>query len=166
MKLHQTLLAFTAGTLLTGGALRSHAGEEKTESVTLADVPAAVKTTLKGYAADTEVKKTELGDQDGSKVYEFDIEKGARKFEVSVTPGGKFMGTEEEIQLADMPAPAQATLKTQAGSNKLSGFEKAEDENHQVTYEGVIEKNGKKTEVAVDAAGKVVNTEAVGAEKD
>ena len=65
-----------------------------------------------------------------------------------------------------MPSATQAALKAQAGAAKLSSFEKAEDEKHKITYEIVIEKDGKKTEVAVDEKGKVVSTEAVGEGKD
>ena len=64
-----------------------------------------------------------------------------------------------------MPAAAQAVLKVQAGDGKLSGFEKAVDQNHKTTYEADIEKNGKKSEVAVDANGNVVSTESADKEK-
>jgi hypothetical protein len=43
---------------------------------------------------------------------------------------------------------------------KISGGEKAVDKDNKVTYEADIEKDGKKTEVAVNADGKVVSTEA------
>ena len=142
------------------------AAEEKEEAISMDKLPAAVKKSLASYAKDSEVKKVELGDQDGTEVYEFDIEQGSTKFELTLSQKGKFMGKEQEIQLSDMPSAAQAALKAKAGTDKLSSFEKAEDQKHAITYEGVIEKDGKKTEVAVDENGKIVSTEAVGEGKD
>lgn len=141
------------------------ANEEKEETVSMDKVPQAVKDTLKQYASESDVKTVEKGDQDGTKVFEFDITHGKRSFEVAITPDGKFMGTEEDIQLTDMPEAAQSALKAQAGGGKLSGFEKAVDKDNKTTYEADIEKGGKKSEVAVDADGKVVSTESADKEK-
>jgi uncharacterized membrane protein YkoI len=166
MKLHRKITILAVLAAITGFTASALAGEEKEESISLDQVPQSVKDTLKQYAADSDVKTVVKGDQDGTKVFEFDIEQGARKFEVAISTKGKFMGTEEDVQLSDMPQPAQDALKAQGGDGKLSGFEKAVDQNNKATYEADIEKDGKKSEVAVDADGKVVSTEAAGAEKD
>jgi hypothetical protein len=141
------------------------AGEEKEEAVSMDKVPQVVRDTLKQYASESDVKKVEKGDEDGTKEFEFEITQGKRSYELAITADGKFMGTEEDIQLTDVPDAAQAALKAQAGGGKLSGFEKAVDQNQKITYEADIEKDGKKFEVAVDAGGKVVSTESVGKEK-
>jgi hypothetical protein len=163
-KHHIVALAVAAVTSLS---LSAYAGEEKDEALSLDKVPDAVHKALAAYAQDSEVKKVEEGDQDGKKVFEFDIEKAGKSFELSFSKKGKFMGREDEIQLTDMPDAAQAALKAQAGdAGKLSGFEKAEDADHKITYEAIIEKNGKKTEVAVDDNGKVISTEDASEGKD
>ena len=159
MKIHQTILVVSSVVAIAGLGVSTFAKEEKEEVITIDKVPAAVKQALAAYAKDSEVKKIELSSEDGKKAYEFDIEQGSNKFEVTLSKKGKFLGKEEEIQLTDMPAAAQAALKTQAGSGQLSSFEKAEDAKHKITYEGVIEKDGKKKEVAVDEDGKLVSTE-------
>lgn len=141
------------------------AGEEKEDAVSMDKVPQAVKDTLKQYAAESDVKAVEKGDQDGTKVYEFDIQQGARKFEVAITPDGKFNGTEEDMDLSAMPDAARQALQGQAAGGKISGGEKAVDANNKVTYEADIEKDGKKSEVAVDAAGNVVSTESANKEE-
>jgi hypothetical protein len=161
MKLTQTKLTFTAFAVIIACGWLAYAAEEQDETVTLDKVPQKVKDTLKQYAADADVKKISKGDQDGTKVYEFVIEQGTHKFELTITPKGKFMGTEEDVQLSDMPQAAQAALKAKAVDGKLSGFEKAVDKNHHTTYEADIEKDGKTIEVAVDETGKVMSTEAV-----
>lgn len=142
------------------------AGEGKEETVSLDKLPDAVHKALAAYATDSDVKKIEKGEQDDKKVYEFDIDQGGQKFELTLSKKGKFLGKEEDIQLSDMPVAAQAALKAQAGDASLSDFEKAEDKHHQITFEGTIEKGGKKTEVAVDGSGKIVSTEDATADKD
>ena len=93
-----------AAAFMAGLAISSFGADEKDDAVSLAKIPKAVKKTLAGYAADAEVKKAEKGDQDGKTVYEFDIEQGARKFELTIAPNGDFLGTEEEMPLSAMPA--------------------------------------------------------------
>jgi uncharacterized membrane protein YkoI len=107
------------------------------------------------------VKSASKGDNDGTIVYEFDIEQGARKFEVAITPTGAFFGSEEVIQLADVPEAARHTFEKRAQGGKIISVEKAVDKNKKTNYEAVIEKGGKQTEVVVDPAGKVVSTETV-----
>jgi hypothetical protein len=143
------------------------ANEEKDEDVSMDKVPQAVKDTLKQYASESNVKKVEKSDEDGVEAFEFDITQGTHSYELAITPDGKFNGTEEDVQLSDMPEAAQAALKAQAGDDgKLSGFEKAVDKNNKTTYEADIKKNGKKFEVAVDADGTVVSKEDASSEKD
>lgn len=122
-------------------------------------VPQVVKTTLAKYASESEVKKVEKSDHDGKKVYEFDIEKDGRKFEVTISPKGKYMGTEEDVEFKDLPEAVQKSLTAQANGAKISGCEKAVDAKNKVSYEAEIEKDGKKTEVAVDADGKLLNSD-------
>lgn len=163
MKLNKNIIAIIAVATLATTAARAG---EKEETISLDKVPDAVHKALAAYAQDSEVKKVELGDQDGKKVYEFEIEQGGKSFEVALSKKGKFMGREEDIQLSDMPDAAQAALKAQAGDGKLSGFEKAEDKDHKITYEADVEKGGKKTEFAVDEKGKVISKEDASDEKD
>jgi uncharacterized membrane protein YkoI len=165
MKSRHIIMSLAAVAVSVGITACVSAGGEKEDAVSMDKVPQAAKDALEQYASESDVKGVEKGDQDGTKVYEFDITQGARSFELAVTPDGKFMGTEENIQLTDMPEAAQAALKAQTGDGKLSGFEKAVGQNHKTTYEADIEKNGKKTEVAVDADGNVVSTESADKEK-
>jgi hypothetical protein len=174
MKLHQVVLGVAAALVVVGlntsadaaqakaaAKPKPAAAEEKDEIVALAAVPKVVKDTLSQYAKDSEVKKVSKGDNDGTIVYEFDIEQGSRKFEVSITPKGAFFGSEETIQLADVPEAARATFEKRAQGGKIISVEKAVDKNKMTNYEAVIEKGGKKTEVVVDPSGKVISTETV-----
>lgn len=164
MKSKYTLIGAAALAVFAGLTINGCATDEKEDAVSLDKVPAAVKTTLATYASDADVKNVELGNDDGTKVYEFDIQQGTRKFEVAITPDGKFNGTEEDMELSAMPDAAQTALKNAAAGGTISGGEKAVDANNKVTYEADITKDGKKSEVAVDADGKVVSTEAAESE--
>jgi hypothetical protein len=169
MKLKYTIVSLATVAVIAGFTAVAFAAEEKEDAVTMDQVPQKVKDTLKTYAAESDVKKVEKGDADGKKVFEFEIQQGTRKFEVSITPKGKFWGMEEDMELTAMPDAVQKALTAQAAGGKLSGGEKAVDKDNKVTYEANIEKDGKKFEVAVDEKGKVVSTEAVkgeGKDKD
>jgi uncharacterized membrane protein YkoI len=136
--------------------------EEHDQPIALAKVPQAVRTTLNQYAKDSEIKTATKGDADGTAVYEFTIEQGTRKLEVSITPKGEFFGSEEEIALTDVPEAARATITKLGTGATIVSIERAEDRKHTVSYEAVVDKAGKKTEYAVSAAGKVIGTEKVG----
>jgi hypothetical protein len=157
-------LAVTA--LIVTSVCSAFAGEEKEETISMDKVPKAVKATLAKYATESEVKNVEKSDQNGKKVYEFDIEQGTHKFEVAISPKGKFMGTEEDVEFSTLPAAAQKTLQDKAAGGKVSGCEKAVDADGKVTYEGTIEKDGKKAEIAVDADGKVISSESAAEKKE
>src|ERR1700737_2944103 len=158
MKLHQVVMSVATVLAAVGLSTSADAGqskpaakpkaavaEEKDEKVALAAVPKLVRDTLSQYAKDAEVKSVSKGDNDGTIVYEFDIEQGARKFEVAITPKGVFFGSEEGIQLADVPEAARNTFEKRAQGGKIISVEKAVDKNKKTNYEAVIEKGGKQT---------------------
>jgi hypothetical protein len=129
-------------------------GDEKDEAVTLAQLPEAVKAAIAPYASDSEIKKIEKGDVDGTEAYEFELEKAGKTSEVTITPAGKLLGTEEPVELADVPAAARQTIADQAAGGKLVSVEKVV-EGGTTKYEAIIEKQGKQTEVVVGLDGKV-----------
>jgi len=138
---------------------KAGAGDEKDEVVTMAQVPAAVKATVKPFAADSEIKKVEKGDDDGTQAYEFDIEHGGRKLEVTITPDGKLLGTEETVALSTAPGPVRKTITAQAVGGTIVSVEKV-NESGKTTYEAVVDKQGKKSEIAVGLDGALLPPEA------
>ncbi len=152
--------------VMVGFAASAWGADESEDAVSLANLPAKVKATLAKYATESEVKKVVKGDQDGTKVYEFDIEHGTHKFDLAISKKGKYMGQEEDVEFSAFPPAAQTALTAQSAGAKMSGFEKATDKPGKVTYEATFLKSGKPIEVAVDADGKVISTENVTDEKD
>jgi uncharacterized membrane protein YkoI len=63
---------------------------------------------------------------------------------------GKLVETEEETPIGAVPAPVRAALEARGTVLKVETLTKGSV----VTYEAQIEKNGKKSEVVVDANGK------------
>jgi len=60
--------------------------------------------------------------------------------------------SEEEVSIDTVPAPVKAALQSAGNVIKIEMVTKG----GKVTYEAQVEKHGKKSEVAVDAAGKRV----------
>ena len=136
-------------------------GKDEDEAVPLAQVPPVVMAAVQSYGSAAEIKKVQKADVDGVLAFEFVIEKGGKTIEVAITPEGKVLGTEEAISLADIPAPARKTITEQATGGKVISTEKIV-EGGKTSYEAVIEKSGKQSEVAVSPDGKLLPGEKKG----
>ena len=77
-------------TILPNGKLLS-----TEEVVELADIPDAARKTINDHAVGGKVVSTEKVFEKGKTVYEAVIEKDGKKTEITVTPNGKVVGTEE-----------------------------------------------------------------------
>ncbi len=60
---------------------------------------------------------------------------------------------ETTVNMSDLPAEVQKTIKEKAGSNEIVRIEKETEKGKEV-YEAVIKKNGKEWGIQVDANGK------------
>jgi hypothetical protein len=60
---------------------------------------------------------------------------------------------EEAVQMKDLPAAVQTTIKAKAGTNELVKIEK-KTEKGKTVYEAVINKKGTEWSIEVDANGK------------
>jgi hypothetical protein len=60
---------------------------------------------------------------------------------------------EEAVQMKDLPAAVQTTIKDKAGSNEIVRIEKKTEEGKTV-YEAVVNKKGTEWSIEVDANGK------------
>ena len=161
MNLRQILLSTAALVIaagIAGRALPQEKQEEKEPILKMSQVPPKVQQTIKTYATEAEIKKITKGDVDGTMAYEFEIEKGGRKSEVSITPDGKVLSTEEEVPLSEVPEAARKVINARAAGGKVVSTEKA-FENGKTSFGAVIEKGGKQSEISVTADGKIVGSE-------
>ena len=65
----------------------------------------------------------------------------------------------ESVTMADIPAPAQKTLKREAKGGKLEELRRETQKDGTIVYEAEIVRNGKGTDIEVSADGKVIERE-------
>jgi uncharacterized membrane protein YkoI len=147
------------------------ANDEHEETVTLEQVPAAVKATILKESAGGEIKEIEVETERGKTFYEAEFVRNGKTIEIKVAPDGTLLETEEEkheskseeqerkVTEAEVPAPALAALKKLAGGAKLTEF--AEEIEHGSTfYEGSWKTAaGSNVDALVTQAGDLVEIE-------
>src|SRR6266481_4317889 len=72
---------------------------------------------------------------------------------------------EQTMQMSDLPAAVQTTIKDKAGSNEIVKIEKKTEEGKTV-YEAVVNKNGKEWSIEVNEKGKFLKEYQEGKEKE
>ena len=158
-------LAACAAALTLG--LASRADEEG--KVDLKDVPAKVKDALKAKYPKADVVSAEKGDVDGTKVYEFELKEGDKRWEASFTPDGKFHSSEEPVKEADLPAKVKDAFKKKYGDVKVVSIEKettGEGKEAKIVFEVVFEKDKEKIEAQFDPDGKFLGEEKLKEKKE
>ena len=117
------------------------------------DLPAAVLKTVQQEEAKGATVKNIIAEKEGGKtVYEVETTVSGHTRDLIVDATGKVVESEEEVALNAIPAPARAAFEASGKVVKVETLTKGAT----VAYEAQIEKNGKKSEVAVDATGKRV----------
>lgn len=160
MKTKNIIAIMATAAVLAGFGVRVLADEEGDEAISMDKVPKKVKATLAKYVEDSDVKKVTTDNEDGVREYEFSIEKDGRKYEIAITKKGKYMGTEENIDISAVPDAVQKSVAALGG--KVTGSEKCVNGDNKVTYEIDIKKDAKTTEYTLDTDGKVIKTEGSG----
>jgi uncharacterized membrane protein YkoI len=99
--------------------------------------------TIKGYSKEVENGKT---------MYEVETTVSGHARDLLFDAAGTLVTTEEAVTLDSVPAPVKAAFGAKGKVLLVETVTTAGT----VTYEAQIEKNGKKSEVTVDAAGKPI----------
>src|SRR5262245_28396808 len=129
------------------GARAVTAAERK---VQMKDLPPAVQkavqaetqgTTLVGLSKETEKGKT---------FYEAETKQNGRTRDITFDTAGDIVSVEQQIALDEAPAPVRTTLTALGKVVLLETVTKGST----MYYEAQVEKNGKRSEVTVDANGK------------
>ena len=98
---------------------------------------------VKGYAKETE---------DGLTFYEVETVAGGRTRDILIDTSGKLVEVEEQTDLDSVPSPVKAALQKSGKVLKVESVTRGGT----VTYEAVVQSNGKKSEVKVDGGGRVL----------
>jgi hypothetical protein len=124
--------------------------------VKMADLPIAVQKTVKEQSAGGTIRGLSKETEHGKTTYEAELTISGRHKDIEMDFDGNILEIEDEVAIADVPAPARAAIEKSAGSGKVLRVESVTQHGQISAYEAVIQKiaGGKKSEVRVDASGK------------
>jgi hypothetical protein len=166
----RTLMAKLMAAGVVGLSLSFAAVWADEEKVSLDKVPPAVLDAVKARFAGAEMLGAEKETENGKTVYEIAVRHNKQKIEVSVSPEGKLLEMEKQIDAKDMPQAVVDTLKEKYPDasykmveeiTKVNGTEEKVD-----GYEVLLVTAAKKrVEVVVSPDGKITKTEDKGEAK-
>jgi uncharacterized membrane protein YkoI len=123
------------------------------KKVRMQDLPAAVQKTVQAEEArGAKIVGLSTEVENGKTIYEVETTVAGHTRDLLVNPAGAIVETEEETALNAVPVAVKTALEARGKVGKVETVTKGKT----VTYEAVVEKNGKKSEIAVDAAGKPI----------
>jgi uncharacterized membrane protein YkoI len=119
--------------------------------IQMKDLPAAAQKTVQQEEAKGAIVKSIVAEREGGKtLYEVETIVGGHTRDVIMDAAGTVVEIEEEVSIDAVPAPVKAALQASGKVIKVETLTK----DAKTTYEAQVEKNGKKSEVTVDATGK------------
>lgn len=120
------------------------------------ELPAAVeKALLKDMPKGATMKAFEKEVVDGKVFFEVQMIVNGKGYEIVYQPNGKIEAIEQEASLKEMPAAVAKAIEKAAEGGKLVKVDII-TEGKRKTYEGEIERGGKKTNFLFDGNGKAV----------
>jgi uncharacterized membrane protein YkoI len=140
-------------TLMTLG-LVVHA-QDTEKKIAMRDLPPAVQEAVKQQTKTATLRGLTTEVEEGRTVYEAEFKVGGRTKDITYDSAANILSTEEEIDLAKIPAPARAAIRKAAAGGTLVLVEDVTEGTARF-YEAHIKRGGKETEFKVDAAGKTV----------
>ena len=96
MVTHQRMLVRLTVLLFAVGAIALLVFADDEQTMSLSQVPDAVRTTIEQQSAGAEIQEIELEDEDGKQIYEVEVIRDGKEVEFKVAPDGTFLGYEEE----------------------------------------------------------------------
>jgi len=162
-----------AGLALCIGAVATQQLSEDEKTVSIDQVPAAVKAAL--LAQGGAIKEIEMESENGQAVYEADVTIDGKEVEVKVAADGTVLGQEAEdedaddeeeeddedeaqVSMAEVPEAVQATLLKEAPGAEIKEIEK-ETEDGQVIYSAEVLVGGQEVDFEIAPAGKLLGKE-------
>jgi len=144
-------ITITAFALVVGVASLSAADKK----VQIKDLPAAVQKTVQAEEAKgAKIAGLATEVEGGKTMYEVETTVSGRTRDLLVDAAGRIVETEEETSIDTIPTAVKTALEARGRVGKVETVTNGTT----VTYEAVVEKNGKKFEVAVNAAGKPIKS--------
>ncbi len=157
----KTLKTVLIPTLLGLAALSTGANASEEKKLTEQHVPKPVLESFhKAYPKATDIKYEEEKEA-GKTVYEVEFKDQGAKREATYAADGTLLETEEYIKPDELPAPVAEALKKAHPHATVKEAEKVLKPDGSVSgYEVEIKDGKKEVEIHLDAAGKILKTEA------
>ncbi len=140
------LFCLTALSLAT-----AFAGES---AVKMKDLPPAVQKTVQEQTKGAQIKGLSKEVEKGKTMYEVETVVNGKSRDLLIDLSGALVSVEELVAIDAIPAAAKAALEKLAAGGKIKSVESV-TKGQTVTYEAVIVKGLKKSEVVVAADGSV-----------
>jgi uncharacterized membrane protein YkoI len=166
-----------AGLTVCIGAVATQQLAEDERSVSIEQVPAAVKAALLAQAQGSAIEEIEMENENDQATYEADVTIDGKEVEVKVAANGIVLGKEaddedegddednengdedeEQVSLADVPGEVQATLVKEAAGAEIKEIEK-ENEDGQVIYSADVIVGGQEVEIKIAPDGTLLGKE-------
>ncbi len=122
------------------------------KSIKLQDAPAAVQATVKAQTQTARMVGLSKEVENGKTEYELETKVNGKSRDLMIGTDGSILSVEEEVTLDSIPAAAKAAIEAKASGGKIGKVESV-TENGTTSYEAQITVKGKRSEVAVTAAG-------------
>lgn len=122
--------------------------------VQLSDLPESVRQTVKEQTKDATITGFNKEVENGKTYYEAETMLHGRSRDILIDSRGVLVEVEEQVALDTLPDAARKTFEMRAGSGRIVKVESV-TRGPVVSYEAVVLRNGKKSEIAVDANGAI-----------
>jgi uncharacterized membrane protein YkoI len=128
-------------------------GTASEKKIQMKDLPPAVRSAVETATKDSTIKALSREVENGKTMYEAETVKNGHSRDLLFDAKGAVVEIEEELALDSAPDPVKSALAARGG--KVLTLESV-TKGSTVTYEAHVQKNGKRSEVKLDAAGKPV----------
>jgi uncharacterized membrane protein YkoI len=144
-----------ATVLASGVLLLAFSAAAKETKVQMKDLPAAVQRAVQDQSKGATLRGVTKEVENGKTEYEAQLTVNGHGKDISFDSAGKVTSVEEEVPLASIPEAARAAIQKAADTGKIEKVELV-NEDGKTFYEAALRKNGKSSEIQVDASGKTV----------
>jgi hypothetical protein len=123
-------------------------------SVKMKDLPPAVQKAVQEQTKGAQIKGLSKEVEKGKTMYEVETTLNGKSRDLLIDAAGTLVSVEEPVAIDAIPAAAKAALAKLAAGGKIKSVESV-TKGQTVSYEAVIAKGSKKSEVVVGADGSV-----------
>jgi len=133
---------------LTFAALSTGVGLAAEHSIPCKNLPSAVQTSSKEAVGNATVRNCVKEISGGKTTYEMETMRDGRSKDISFAADGRVLEIEEQVELDSLPSPVASAFKRASQGGTLGRIESVTHGTTVVSYEGVVIRNGKKSEIA------------------